>query len=88
MLQVNLTDCSDCLNLKNLLEEIDDRLDCYATNEYHKITLMVSLPSNTEVIKDLLYYKDIVTKKMFYPPYASEINLADIYSRIKILLYK
>jgi len=88
MLQVKLTDCTNCINLLELLCQIDERLAYYASNEYHRITLLLNINTDPEAIGDLLHYKRIVTNRLFYPSYAQEVPLANIVSRIKILLYK
>ena len=88
MLYPRLTDCSSCINLLDILCQIDERIAYYADNQYHKMTLMIGGSSDTETIGDLIRYKGIITNRLHNPSYAESIPLANIISRIKILLYK
>lgn len=88
MLKANLNECTDCVNLLDLLCQIDEKLKYYAENQLNNMTLMLNRAYDKCVMSDLLHYKQIVTHRLFYPQYASEYLLSSIISRIKILLNK
>ena len=87
MLKVNLTNCSTCISVNELLCEIDTHIKKYTDNKYKNITLLTSLPYDKEVLGSLLHYKRILTNRLFNPEYG-QLPLAVITSRIKILINK
>ena len=87
MLQTKLRDCTDCINVLNLLCDIDKKIAFYSCNKINSLTLLLNLPYDKEVLSDLLKYKRILTYRLFYPCYA-DVELQTIVSRVKILLNK
>lgn len=88
MLKIKLTNCSTCIDVENLLCEIDETIKKYASNTLNNAALMLNLPVNTEALELLIAYKRILTNRLFNPKYAESIPLSSITSRIKILIYK
>jgi len=87
MLNINLRTCTTCIDVSNLLCEIDRKLAEYGSNRLNNTALLLSRPFNLEVANDLIQYKEILTHKLFFPDYANT-SLSVITSRVKILLNK
>lgn len=88
MLNIQLKECSNCINIYNLISEIDDKLYYYTQNQSNNISLMLSLDYNIEVIGKLLRYKSILTHRLYNPNYACGFPLSAIVNKIKILISK
>jgi len=87
MLQIRLRECTDCVNLLDLLCEVDKRISYYSHNQMNNVELLLTLPYDKEVMADLLHYKGILTNKLFNPTYGG-FPLQTIISRVKILINK
>lgn len=88
MLNVRLTDCTECPDILELIEEIDCRLTELSKRMYSNIIFMFNQPIPAEAIIDLLNYKRILQYKYVNPLYASDYTLKAIASRIKLLKFK
>ena len=88
MLTVKLGECTDCLDLSATICDIDDKLFWYGKNLLNNTKLLTCLDFNKQNIDLLVTYKRILISKIFNPTYACDINLANILSRIKVLLNK
>lgn len=87
MLNINLRTCTTCIDVADLLCEVDHKIAEYGRNRLNTSSLLLSLPFDLEVANDLLQYKEILTHKLFFPAYA-DTPLSVIVSRVKILLNK
>lgn len=85
MLLPRLNNCTNCINIPNLLKEIDCKLAEYANGLYNNITYMLnqSVPAG-EMIR-LIIYKRILTYKQCNPDYVANVSIQRIASRVKLL---
>ena len=88
MLYPKFNECSNCVDIKDLICEIDAKISMYAENMYNNLTLLINDKIDKEVFSSLLYYKRILTARLFNQCYANSVNITDIISRVKILIYK
>ena len=88
MLTVKLGGCTHCADLHELICQIDSKLVYYGTNHLNNTKLLTALEFNKEVVDSLITYKRILSNKIFNPSYCCSVNLANIISRVKILLNK
>jgi hypothetical protein len=88
MLQVKLTNCTNCLSLLDTLCDVDNKLKTYSCNAYNNLTLMTCLHVDKDNLETLLHYKRILTSHLYNPDYVPCVPLADIISRVKILINK
>jgi hypothetical protein len=88
MLYTKFTNCTNCIDIKDLICEIDTKIFYYADSMYNNLTLLTTSKIDKEVYSDLLYYKRILTARLFNQCYANSVNITDIISRVKILIYK
>ncbi len=88
MLNVRINKCSNCQNIFHLLCEIDEKLKYYACNQRNNDALLLNLDVKKDVIKKLIRYKQIITKRLYNPNYSCEIALGNIITQIKIYINK
>lgn len=86
MLTPKLTDCTECIDINSLLEDIDCKISELAKNEYNKIIFSINAGCNESTISALLHYKRILTYKYFNCDYLKKFPLAAIASKVKILV--
>lgn len=88
MWQPSLTNCIDCASIPALLEDIDCKIKELAEDLYNNTIYMLNNVVKSEVFKDLIMYKRILTYKACNSEYASTYTVEMIASRIKLLKYK
>ena len=74
-----------CLQIQDAICEIDEALSKYTNALYNNKTYMVQLRFNKRVVKDLLYYKNILIKISLNPEFSS-IPYQVIVSKVKTLI--
>ena len=88
MLQPRLNNCVDCTTIPVLLGDIDCKLTELAKNEYNNIVFMLNFPTPGTVFYDLLNYKRILSYKLIDENYACRYTVAQIASKVKLLIHK
>lgn len=88
MLSPRLTNCTECENISNLIEDINCKLSTMAMSLYHTMTLMVNIPFYPWVFSDLLNYKRILMYKQVNPDYAKKYSVNMIANKVKLLKNK
>jgi hypothetical protein len=88
MLTPRLNNCVDCTTIPSLLSDIDCKMTELAKNQYNNTIYALNLPILGSVMSDLLNYKRILTYKYCNPEYAVDYTVAQIASKIKILINK
>ena len=69
-------------------KDIDEKLKYYACNQRNNDALLLNLDVKKDVIKKLIRYKQIITKRLYNPNYSCEIALGNIITQIKIYINK
>ena len=82
MLSPRLTDCPECSNIPNLLQEIDCKLAEYANSLYNNIVFMLNQVVPAGAMIQLLAYKRILTYKQCNPDYLSDFCMDKIVSKV------
>jgi adenine-specific DNA methylase len=88
MLQAKIGFCNDCADLSNLISQIDSKLLHYSKNYMSNICYLTNKDVNENNIKKLIRYKNILHKKLFNSSYLCSIDIEELISRVKLLLYK
>lgn len=86
LLTYRLKDNKGCATIADALCDIDARLVDYTTDLYNEKVFMAKMPINDRAIKDLLYYKHILTHLAMNPQYFSTINYQQVVSKVKTLI--
>lgn len=85
MLLPRLTNCPECANIPNLLQEIDCKLAEYANGLYNNITFMLNQSVPAGIMIQLIAYRRILTYKNSNPDYIYEVSINRIASKVKLL---
>ena len=85
MLTPRLTNCPDCVDIYNLLAQIDCVIYNTSNNLYNNLVFMLNKKINDASIIDLIHYKRILTYKLCNPDYAGEISANQIASKVLAL---
>ena len=85
MLSPRLTDCPECTNITNLLQEIDCKLAYYANSLYNNITFMLNQSVPAGIMIQLIAYKRILLYKQNNCNYVSHVCMSKIISKVKLL---
>lgn len=88
MINPRLTNCVDCATIPALLSDIDCRLAKLAKDLYNNTVFILNRDINREAISSLINYKRILTYKYCNSDWASAYTVADIASRVKLLIHK
>jgi hypothetical protein len=88
MLSPRLTNCVDCNKIPNLLNDIDCKLKDLANKQYNNIVYALNYRLDSDVMGDLLNYKRILRYKFCNANYAERFSIAQIASRVRLLLHK
>lgn len=88
MLSPRLTNCVDCNQICNLIEDIDCKLAKLSSNLYNNVVFLLNLPVQGTLMNDLLNYKRILTYKLCNDEYACRYSVESIASRVKLLIHK
>lgn len=88
MLNIRTSSNTSCANITELLSEIDGKLFYYGKNHWNNISLLLNLNYDKVAINKLLHYKRILTKRLYNPNYACNVELNQIISQIKTYLNK
>jgi len=88
MLIPRLNNCVDCTTIPVLLLDIDCKITQLAKDEYNNTVFMLNLPFNGRAFSDLLNYKRVLTYKLYNPNYACNFSIAQIASKVKLLINK
>lgn len=82
MLTPRLTNCPECTNIPNLLQEIDCKLAEYANGLFNNITFMLNQSVPAGIMIQLIAYKRILTYKNCNPDYLSDFCMDKIVSKV------
>jgi uncharacterized protein (TIGR02145 family) len=85
MLSPRLTNCPECANIPNLIEEIDCKLAYYANGLFNNITFMLNQSVPAGIMIQLIAYRRILTYKNANPDYICEVSINRIASKVKLL---
>lgn len=88
MLTPRLTNCVECIDILNLLQDIDCKMSNLAKDLYNNIVFSLNKPISQGLMNDLLHYKRILTYKVCNPDYAGDYTITMIASRVKLLKFK
>ncbi len=88
MINVRLTNCTECANIPAMIDDIDCKLAKMAGSLYNNITLMLDECVPEDAISDLLHYKRILQYKSVNYRYACDFTIGMIASRVKLLKFK
>jgi hypothetical protein len=85
MLSPRLTNCPECANIPNLIEEIDCKLAYYANGLFNNITFMLNQSVPAGIMIQLIAYRRILTYKNYNPNYICDVSINRIASKVKLL---
>ena len=85
MLSPRLTNCPECVNLPNLIKEVDCKLAEYANGLYNNISYMLNQNVPAGAMIQLIAYKRILVAKLCNPDYACGVSIERIASKVKLL---
>ena len=85
MLSPRLTNCPECANIPNLLQEIDCKLAEYANALFNNVVFMLNQSVPAGIMIQLIAYKRILTYKNCNPDYIYEVSINRIASKVKLL---
>jgi ribonuclease HIII len=88
MLTPRLTNCPECDDIPNLLEDIDCKITEISKKLYNNLIFSLNQSVNSDLIIDLTIYKRVLMHKYWDSNYAKSVNVDQIASKIKILKYK
>lgn len=88
MLTPRLTNCTECSDIPNLLEDINCKIFEMANSLYNNTVFALNRPIQGTVMLDLLNYQRILTYKYCNPEYASHYSVNQIASQVKLLIFK
>jgi hypothetical protein len=88
MVQPRLTNCEECVTIANLINEIDCKLTELAKKQYSNIIYSLGNSVSEDLFIDLITYRRILTYKSYDEEYAECYTLANIASKVKLLIFK
>lgn len=88
MLTPRLTNCTDCVDIIGLINDIDCRLTENSKKMYNSLVYMFTCSVSPEVMSDLLNYRRILVHKYCNYEYAGDVPIELIASKVKLLIHK
>ena len=88
MLTPRLTSCPECGDIMGTIEDIDCKLTEISKGIYNNIIFALNTVCKTEVMGDLLLYRNILVHRYCNGEYAGEFSTEEIISKVKLLIYK
>lgn len=88
MITPRLSECKDCANINNLINDINCKISDISKDMYSNIIFGFGKTTPFTLMYDLLHYRRILEYKAVNSRYLKEVTVSKIASRVRILIGK
>jgi len=85
-LSFRIRECKSCGDIQRTIFDLDDKIAKLSTAVYNHHVYMAAKKCDTRKLKDLIYYRGILTRLAINPDFYSKYKFADILSKVKTLI--